>query len=87
MKHKLLFYFRFIFQTIIWINKEIKALRDLSEKKTVNKYCYFFFESQLTGLIQNEQNNAISNYLTKSAEYTRNNTLYKTSGTIFSADV
>ena len=46
------------------------------------KYCYSFFNSQLTGLIQNEQYTAISKHFTKSAEYTRT-----TSGTIFSADV
>ena len=49
---------------------------------------YFFFDLQkLTGLIKNEQNSAISKHFTKAAEYTHNNTLYKTSGTIFSADV
>ena len=49
--------------------------------KTV-KYCYFFFHSQLTRLIQNEQNATISKHCTNSAEYTRT-----TSGTIFSAVV
>ena len=46
-------------------------------------YCYFFlFDSQLIGLIQNEQNNAISKHFTKPAEYIRT-----TSATIFSTDV
>ena len=46
------------------------------------KYCYSFIDSQLTGLIQYEQNTAISRHLNKPAEVTRT-----TSGTIFSADV
>ena len=46
------------------------------------KYCYFFFDSKLTGMIQNEQNTAISKQFTKPAEYT-----HTTSGTILCADV
>ena len=51
--------------------------------KTVKILLFFFFGSQLlTGLIQNEQNTAISKHFTKPAEYTRT-----ISGIIFSADV
>ena len=59
---------------------KIKALRDLPENfkalknkfKTV-KYCYFFLDSQLNRLIQNEQNTVLSKHFTKPAEYTRYN--------------
>ena len=43
--------------------------------------CYFFFDSQLTGLIQNEKNTAISKHFTKPADYTRT-----TTESIFGAD-
>ena len=39
---------------------------------TVKKYCYFFFfDLQLNGLIQNEQNNATSKHFTKPVVYIR----------------
>ena len=49
---------------------------------TVKILLFFFLHSQLTGLIQNEQNTAISKHFTKPIEDTET-----TSGTIFSADV
>ena len=69
----------------------IKALRELSEAKfealkntfTTVKYLFFdFFHLQLTGLIQNERNTAISKHFTKPMECIRT-----TIGTIFGADV
>ena len=71
------------------IVKIIKALTDLSEAKfkilkntftTVKNIIKIYL--QLTGLIQNEQNTAISKHFTTPVEY-----FNTTSGTIFSTDV
>ena len=59
---------------------KFKALQNTF--KTVKSIVIFVFDSQLTRLIQNEPNTAISNHFTKPVAYIR-----KTSGTIFSTDV
>ena len=56
--------------------RKFKALKN--NFTTVNMLLFFFFDLQLTGLIQNEQNTAKSKHFTKPAEYIRT-----TSGTFF----
>ena len=77
-----IFIIRTIIVTIlnyIYIWYVIKALRDLSRSEslkalqntfiTVKSIVTFLFDSQQTGLIQNEQNTAISKHFTKPVEY------------------
>ena len=69
------------FKSKLWVTGPARNWSVKLWKKTV-KYCYFFSDSKLTELTQNDQNTAISKHFTKSAEDTDT-----TSGTIFSADV
>ena len=59
--------------------RPLRKFKALKNKFKAVKILYFFFDSQLTGQIQNT---AISKHFTKPIVYTRT-----TSGTIFSADV
>ena len=59
--------------------RKFKALKN---KFATVKFLVFFFDLQLTKLIQNEQNTSISKHITRLMEY-----IHTTTGTIFSADV
>ena len=63
-------------------SESLKALKNNLNQKNI---AIFFFDSQLTGLIQN--NTAISKHFTKSTVYDPPVYDRTTSGTIFSADV
>ena len=70
-----------------WLNTSVLFSETCQKRKftaTKQEKYYFYFDSQLAGLIQNEQNTAISSIrlFLKAAIYTRT-----TSGTLFSADV
>ena len=75
--------------TCCYLNAISNESSEAKFKALKNEYIYnsknivnFFFDSQLTGLIQNAQNTAISKNFTKPEEDTR-----ITGGTIFNADV